>query len=78
MASFHAALLKALARPGGSHTAYQMAQMLSAEHDYTNQEFRTAQQRWQRWLSGSSLKTVEQMAADLESLGLEIRIMPKE
>ena len=58
------------------HTAYQIAQMIAAETDPGNAEFRRTQKRWERWLKGGSLTTIENMQKDLKSLGLELKLQP--
>ena len=58
----------------GGLTAYQIAQIISAETDPTTKEFKRINQRWQRWLKGESLGSLKALEEDLDSLGFEIVI----
>jgi hypothetical protein len=52
-------------------TAYGIAQVIDTK------EFRNIQARWQRWMSGKGLKTLETLENDLDSLGYKIEIKKK-
>lgn len=73
MSSIHQQLLQHL----GRHTAYQIAQMLAAETDPGSAEFNRVKTRWQRWLGGVSLNSVNMLAKELELLGFELVIKRK-
>ena len=57
-------------------TAYGISMLIAAETDPTESERQAIEKRWQRWLKGESLKTLEDLEADLEVLGYALKIEP--
>lgn len=58
-------------------TAYGIAQIIAGETDPTASEFKKICQRWQRWLDGKGLKTLQALEEDLDRLGYTIEIRRK-
>jgi hypothetical protein len=57
-------------------TAYGIALKISGTTNPAAPQFRQICQRWQRWLSGQGLKTLDTLEDDLMRLGYRLTIEP--
>lgn len=55
-------------------TAWGLSQKIAAESDPEEHQRRATQERWQRWLRGDALSTIEKMQTDLQTLGYTLKI----
>jgi hypothetical protein len=58
-------------------TAYGISQKITGNAGVSSPQRRRVEVRWQRWLNGDGLKTIENLEADLSALGYELRVFPK-
>ncbi len=57
--------------------AYGISQKVTGDAAINSPQRRRVEVRWQRWLNGEGLKTIENLEADLSALGYELRVFPK-
>ncbi|MEM9116868.1 MAG: hypothetical protein AAGD09_03185 [Cyanobacteria bacterium P01_F01_bin.56] len=59
---------------GQNLNPYRITQLIAAETDPTNREFKRIQKRWERVLNGENFR-VQDIEADMELLGLKLRLV---